>query len=395
MMMPFQCAMRISPKPIRHHAAVTITFRRLLGSASSSSSDSKKKNDDDNDQRPSVSSSSSRPLLEHTSTGIGQVIFLNSPKCGAILLGSLAIGDPFVALLGGVGAVSSTAFANAVCDEKNNKATSTANGLLAYNGCLVGCATAVFIAPFPTETSSIMLQASSLATALSVTAAGSSTATMLTLSLREQLFTTMPQWTVAFNLVTLTMLLRIQPFLPTHTITDEEGTVSTAIATTPSTTSTLDMILLAPWKGLSQIFVVESTLSGIGIASAIALYSPGLAGHAIMGSTLGALTGWLVYGASPAEVAMGLWGFNSALTSLGAGVFFVHSPATVVLSASGAIVTASVFAALQTVFGYVYSPCLTLPFCLTMSACYGLVANQSVKGLVLAADPHSPERNET
>ena len=107
-----------------------------------------------------------------------------------------------------------------------------------------------------------------------------------------------------------------------------------------------------------------------------------------MGTLVGALGG-----APLEELTMGLWGFNSCLTSMAVGVFFVHSTPTVLLSAGGAAATASLFGTMKTVFGAYGSPCLTLPFCVTMSACYLL--QRQVPALVLAKAPHSPEKNET
>ena len=145
----------------------------------------------------------------------------------------------------------------------------------------------------------------------------------------------------------------------------------------------------------------------MGILTAIAVVSPALAAHALVGSLTGTLVGGLAYGAPASELAAGLWGYNSALTSLGVAVFFrptVHSRA---LSVGGAAVTASVFAALQTAGGLFGTPCLTLPFCITMSVCYllgtkprtttsatsGDISEPLIPGLWLATHPHSPEQN--
>ena len=73
------------------------------------------------------------------------------------------------------------------------------------------------------------------------------------------------------------------------------------------------------------------------------------------------------------------------------GVFFVNSTPAVALSAGGAAATAAVFGAMKTVFGAYGAPCLTLPFCTTMSACY--VLRKHIPGLQLAKAPHSPEQN--
>ena len=221
----------------------------------------------------------------------------------------------------------------------------------------------------------------------------------------------MPQWTWAFNIVTLSQLLRTQPFFLTSASSPAEennvaGDTAPELAVDISAVSVFDLVLAAPFKGLSQIFVVESALSGLGVAAAIGSYSPTLALHAVMGSTIGSWTG-LLCGPPAADVAAGLWGFNSALTSMGIAVFMVYSTPDKTLSneastddkgllafsAGGAIASACTFGALQKVFGTALgAPCLTLPFCITMSGCYFLAGR--LPGLALAESPHSPEQNK-
>jgi len=166
-----------------------------------------------------------------------------------------------------------------------------------------------------------------------------------------------------------------------------------------------ELVTTLPLQGLSQIFLVDSALSGFGILVGIGtFYSPLLVVHAFLGSTVGTLAGYFCSLGSPEQVAIGLWGYNSALTSMGIGVFCVASPnakdhrssssnsnySIWALSAGGAAATAVCFGALQNVC----SPILTLPFCVTMSACYQLVATEALGGgLRLAESPHSPERN--
>lgn len=302
-----------------------------------------------------------RPLTEPSVTGIGQVIFLPTVQSSAIVLGSLAIGNPYLAAMASAGALTSTAMAQQM--ELNG--SSVQAGLASYNGSLVGCATAVFIAP------------ESTLTALATTVAGASASTAVGAALGATL--KMPQWTYAFNIVTLTLLLRVQPLAPPSSPASEPPVVEFAHLAT------------APLKGLSQIYVVESSLTGLGILVAIAQYSPMLAAHAILGSTVGCLYGAIV-GAPSADIAAGLWGFNAALTSMGVGVFFVHNRPAMVASAAGAAATAGVFGALAEIFGAWHAPALTLPFCLTMSGVYSLAG--VVPGLILAKAPHSPEKNK-
>ena len=195
-----------------------------------------------------------------------------------------------------------------------------------------------------------------------------------------------PQWTLAFNFVTLSMLLRTRPFADMP-----PAGPPTSFSSLPSD-ELWSMAINAPFKGISQIFVVESSLSGAMLLGGIALYSPALAGHALLGSTIGAVSG-AVMGADADEIGMGLWSFNSALTSIGVGVFYCPTVQALALSTGGAAATAALFGALKVVFGGWDAPCLTLPFCITMSGCY-LLKDAGIPGLMLASSPHSPEKNK-
>lgn len=334
----------------------------------------------DDGKRDGPPFSTTRQLLLDTSfTGIGQVIFLKSKTSGKILLASLAIGDPLTASMAALGTTVSSATAH----YSKLDASSKEAGLLSYNGCLVGCAASVFLAPI-----------SSLLAISAFTVAGAASSTFVTASLSKAL-TPMPQWTIAFNLVTLTALLRARPLLAPMTV-DPDEFIETVLAT--NTSISVTDLLLSPLTGLSQIFVVESAMTGTGIVAAIARYSPRLAQYAVTGSVTGSLVGGLFCGAPSTEIVSGRWGFNSALTSMCVAVFFVATPQSNALAVASAAATAAVFGALQPVFGTLGSPCLTLPFCLTMSACWLLGSPSgtaaSVPGLILATHPHSPEKND-
>ena len=313
--------------------------------------------------------------------GVGQVIFLNSPTSGLIILGGLTIGDPYLAALAAAGTVSATAAANIGGLDKN----AIHDGLSGYNGCLVGCAVSVFVSPLP---ESLQLEyplcMTAVVSGLAATVVGGAASPFVAAALKPAVGS-VPQWTLAFNFVTLTMLLRTRPFAGAM-----PAGPPTPVMSLPSD-QLLSMVLNAPFKGISQIFVVDSSLSGATLLGGIALYSPGLAAHTLLGTTIGATSGAYM-GADAGEIGIGLWGFNSALTSIGVGVFFCHSKQTVALSAGGAFATAALFGALKTVFGGWDAPCLTLPFCVTMSGCYLL--KDAIPGLILARNPQSPEKNK-
>lgn len=335
------------------------------------SSSSLPKSDQDDDKTKAEQNTSitatNKAAVDATATSLGQVIFLNSSKSGAAILASLAIGDPTLAAYAGLGAYTATMTAKSLGLNQQ----SCRDGLFGYNGALIGCATSVFGPSF-------------LPVGVAYTMLGASATSALCASLNKVL--SQPQWTWSFNIVALTSLLRWKPLEQPVA----EATMTDAAATSLSNSVGVMDCVTAPLIGISQIFVVNSALTGAGIIGGIGMYSPKLGVHALGGSTLGCLVG-LLCGADTSDVINGLWGYNSALASMAVGTFFVHSHEAVALSAGSAVASAALFGALQPVFGGLGAPCLTLPFCAVTSACY-LLEGQ-VTGLKLAKEPHSPEKN--
>ena len=299
------------------------------------------------------------PTVNASTRAMGQVIFLNDIDCGRVILCSLAYADPTLASLAALGAVTATSTSKAIGLDKNT----WENGLWGYNGALIGCVASGFGPQyFPMMVVSTMV--------------GAAATPVLSASLNSAL--SMPQWTWSFNVVALTSLLRTQPLLETG---GEVVAVSTG----------MKEIALSPLLGISQIFVVDSAMTGVGIVAATYMYSPKLAAHAVGGSALGCIVG-IMLGADLSDVALGLWGYNSALASMAVGTFFVHSRKTMMLSASSAAASAALFGAMSTLFGSYGVPCLTLPFCAVASASYLLDGH--IPGLKIAKEPHSPEKNK-
>ncbi|KAL7500167.1 hypothetical protein ACHAWT_007949 [Skeletonema menzelii] len=347
----------------RHRGRLSSNFYNCSPSSTLFSSSSLPKSEQDDDKKTKANqnisiTATNKAAIDATTTSIGQVIFLNSSKSGTAILASLAIGDPTLAAFAGLGAYTATMTAHSIgCNQQSCR-----DGLFGYNGALIGCATSVFGPSF-------------LPFAVANTILGASATSVLCASLNKAL--SQPQWTWSFNIVALTSLLRMKPMEPLE-----------EIAATDVAATTLNVVA-SPLVGVSQIFVVNSVLTGAGIVGSIAMYSPKLGVHALGGSTLGCLVG-LLFG-NLEDVIFGLWGYNSALASMAVGTFFVHSREAVALSAGSAVASAAVFGALQPVFGGLGAPCLTLPFCAVASACYLL--DSQVSGLKLAKEPHSPEKN--
>ena len=315
--------------------------------------------------------------LDASTRAMGQVIFLNSTFSGRIIFASLVLGDPTLAAFAALGSFTATSTSKFIgLDEDTYK-----NGLWGYNGALIGCAASVFGPAYPPY----MVLSTML---------GSAATPVLSASVKNA--TSLPQWTWPFNVVALTSLLQTRSLLESSksatTDTGLEETVASSVSTIP-TTEIIDVVS-SPLLGISQIFVVGSPLTGAGISAAIYMYSPKLAYHALGGSAIGCAVG-VLSGADLSDVCMGLWGYNSALSSMAIGTFFVHSRESMILSASSAVASAALFGGMQSLFGTYGLPCLTLPFCIIASAitsvCY--LSDSQILGLKLACSPHSPEKN--
>lgn len=341
-------------------------------------------------------------FLDESLRGVGQVVFCNSAGSGALMLAALCKGDPWLGTLAATGTMTATIAAKMlqldqkVCCHiplivpysagmtcscysadttcsyyilpKHLRSQAVANGLVGYNGCLVGCAFSVFLGFEPW----------SLGGAVSTMAVAALTAP-LTVPLKA-VCGSVPQWTLAFNLATLSVLAYTKPLA--------------GLAAVPTdTTITLMEWLYAPLLGVSQIFVVQDHIAGAMILGAIGFFSPACAGFTLVGSTLGMAVG-LALGAPSTDIVMGLWGFNPALTSLAVSVFFVPSAPMYALAGSGALTTAILFGSIKggmaTVLG---TPALTLPFCMVATACH-MAPWLGLPGITHARLPHSPEKND-
>ena len=113
-------------------------------------------------------------------------------------------------------------------------------------------------------------------------------------------------------------------------------------------------------KGISQVILIENTITGAIILLAIMISSIPLGVIAILSAMLGTIVGKLG-GAEKEIVEQGLFGFNSVLTGM-ALYLFLTGPYHWILSLIGALLAAIVTAALMHVMKKTGIPVLTFPF---------------------------------
>lgn len=316
------------------------------------------------------------PFILEVLRGMGQVVFCNSTLTGAALIGGLCLEDPHLAATAIIGCAAATATAQ----QAGLDAALRSAGLFGHNGALMGCAFSVFLgAPFPVTAAAAA--AGGAATALLAGKIGPAVAPM-------------PSWTLAFNACALLVLALMRPLAPSGT--PSGGPAAPGQAGEQWRLSDADYLdwFEAAFMGISQICVTNNSTTGILITFGIFTYSPCLAGAALIGAAVGALTA-AILGADAEEVLAGLWSYNSALAAMAVAVFFVPlgAPfAALLLGAAAAAALCTGVCKMVITYG-LKAPPLTVPFCMVASGMFLLSRRGLVPGIVPARTPHSPEAN--
>ncbi|HEY9647373.1 MAG TPA: urea transporter [Chroococcidiopsis sp.] len=311
-----------------------------------------------------------RPLLDffnYSLRGIGQVIFVNNPISGLLILIALFLQSSWVGVLSAVGVLASTLTAVALRLDR----TSLRNGIFGYNGILVGAAIATFGASGNGLWNGAWLLAAALCAAL----------TTLLLNTVGTWFVSQfkfPPLTLPFVAATL-LFLAIALWLPQPFFT---------LAPSSSVTShpPLDWLHLAKTLpiGFGQVFLMDRFWSGLLVLLAVALCTPLGALVGLGGGLLGMVAG-MVLGAATDTIYAGLWSYNAVLTAIAiSGVFYAPSLRSFVVGGGAALLAAVLGGALSAGFARLQLPALTLSFCLVTIGVF-LVLQRSLPSLVPVA----------
>ena len=287
--------------------------------------------------------------------GIGQVMFQQSSWTGLFFLlgifwGAYEAGMPAVAWGAVVGTAAST-IAGYLVGQPDADGD---NGLWGFNGVLIGCA-------FPTFLANTWL----LWVAIVFFA-------MLTTWVRTGYNNVMAPWKVnslTFPFVTMTWVMlfasRIFDAFPTFT-----GGLSTPeLPAVTGSVWSLDMSfghLVTYWlKGISQVFLINSWVTGILFLVGLWLCSRWAAIWAAIGSAI-ALGIAIAVKANPGDIANGLFGFSPVLTAIALGcTFYTVNWKTALWTVAGVVATVFIQGAMDVIFQPWGLPTLTGPFCVT------------------------------
>uniref|UniRef100_A0A3Q3GTW3 Urea transporter n=1 Tax=Labrus bergylta TaxID=56723 RepID=A0A3Q3GTW3_9LABR len=261
--------------------------------------------------------------------GVAQVMFVNNPLSGVLITCSLFLQNPWWALNGLLGTLTSTVSAMLLGQNRSDA------GLHGYNGTLVGMLMAVFSAKeswywwllLPNMFMSMLCPV--------VSSALSSVASKWDL----------PIFTLPFNILVCLHIAATgadHPFFP-------EVRRSPALHLKAFY---LQLFLSVP-VGVGQVYGCDSPWAGGLILLALLLSSPTICFHAMLGSAAG-----LALAAPHKDIFSGLWGYNSALSCIAiGGVFYVLTWQTHLLA-----VICALFCAFMTALAL---PACTWPFCLS------------------------------
>jgi urea transporter len=301
--------------------------------------------------------------------GLGQVIFINNPVSGLLLLLALLLQSPWMALFALVGTVTANLTARAIDAEP----TAWSNGIYGFNGALVGAAVAAF-AHFGADTG--------LLAWLMVVIAGAIVTTVLLHGLGRWVFRVvgLPPLTLPFCLVTWLLLDLVASLdhpalqLAEHPALQGGGGVFQAL-------------LLALPHGFGQVLFCPGLLPGVLVLLATAAASPLAALVGLLGGGVAAITALLI-GASPEAVAVGLWSYNGVLTAMAiGGTFYAPTRMSVAVGLLGAAAASLLTPGLSGLLARALAPgfpLLQLPFIVATLAMM-LVIRWSLRSLLPVA----------
>ena len=299
----------------------------------------------------------------------GQVIFINNPVSGLLLLGALLLQSPWMALLAVVGTVTANLTARALASES----TAWSNGIYGFNGTLVGAAVAAFAQVGPDT---------SLLAWLVVVVAGAIVTTLLLHGLGRWVFRVvgLPPLTLPFCLV-MWLLLDLVASLNHPAL---------QLAEHPALqrgTGVLEALLLALPHGFGQVLFCPDLLPGVLVLLATAVASPLAALVGLLGGGVAAITGLLI-GATPEAVGVGLWSYNGVLTAMAiGGTFYAPTRLSVAVGLFGAAAASLLTPGLSGLLARALAPgfpLLQLPFLVATFAMM-LVIRWSLRSLLPVA----------
>ncbi|NXG93831.1 UT2 protein, partial [Stercorarius parasiticus] len=293
--------------------------------------------------------------------GISQVMFVNNPLSGLIIVAGFLVQNPWWTLTGCLGTVVSTLTALILGQDRS----AIAAGLYGYNGVLVGLLMAVFSAEGDYHWWLLL--------------------PVVLVSMTCPVFTSalgsvfckwdLPVFTLPFNLALTLYLAASGPhnlFFPTTVIQP-----ATATPNITWTDAEMPMLLQSIPVGVGQVYGCDNPWTGGIFLIALFISSPLICLHAAIGSAVGMLAALSL--ATPFnKIYSGLWGYNSSLSCVAiGGMFYAFTWQTHLLAIACALFSAYLGATVTNMLSVFGVPSGTWSFCLSALTFLLITTNNS------------------
>ena len=244
-----------------------------------------------------------------------QVIFINHPLSGALLLWAFLLESPWMALLAMLGMIAANLASRVLHLDPGLRD----QGIHGFNGALVGCAAGVLLDADVSWFAGLLI--------FLVPLGGAITAWLL--QIWSMLFHRRgdpPALTLPFCLITWGLLLVVGPSVP-----DSIETAQSVVER-----SALPALFLGVPHSFGQVFLCANLASSWLVLLAVVLASPLAAALGVLGA-LAAMVTVLAIGVEAADVAQGLWGYNGLLVAIAlGGIFHAPGPRSLMIALVGA-----------------------------------------------------------
>ncbi|KFQ70743.1 Urea transporter 2, partial [Phaethon lepturus] len=293
--------------------------------------------------------------------GISQVMFVNNPLSGLIVVAGFLVQNPWWTLTGCLGTVVSTLTALMLGQD----GSAIAAGLYGYNGVLVGLLMAIFSAKGDYHWWLLLPVALVSMTCPVFTSALGSVFCKWDL----------PVFTLPFNLALTLYLAASGPhnlFFPTTSIQP-----ATATPNITWTDAEMPMLLRSIPVGVGQVYGCDNPWTGGIFLVALFISSPLICLHAAIGSAVGMLAALSL--ATPfSKIYSGLWGYNSSLSCIAiGGMFYAFTWQTHLLAIACALFSAYLGATVTNMLSVFGVPSGTWSFCLSALTFLLITTNNS------------------
>lgn len=293
-----------------------------------------------------------KKFIDNCLRGAGQVMFQNSPLCGLLFLAGIfwgaASNNQCIVAWGAIVGLTVSTLTGRILDmpEKDGQ-----QGLWGFNGILVGCALPTFVGNTPWMWVALVL------------------CSALTTWVRTGLNNVMKSWRI--NSLTFPFVLCTWFFLLSARALHSLPPTGMSAPSFPSAPFAVlhgatFVELLTYWlKGISQVFLIDSWVTGVLFLAGLAVSNLRAAAWAAVGSAL-ALAAAIAFGGSAADISHGLYGFSPVLTAIAlATVFYKPGWRSGTWAVLGVLVTLFVQAGMNMLLMPLGLATLTAPFCIT------------------------------